>query len=415
MKLSICMLLPFNYGPDMVIVPQVGICSYLSNFGHEITWVIPCKDVKKLQQILAGNIYIYTIPYRKYINETNPLTKILNRIPYMFRTIWSIHKIMAERKCNMVVARNNAFDGLLAIYIKKRYKCPFVFALDNPLEQEWEEEYKIEQGKSTILYYLIAKTHRFLKTYIINNADLILPISKWLAMHLVKQGVSETKMMPLPEGVDDRVFFMRDGKDVRKKYGLDGSNVIIYVGTMTKARQLSILIKAFSKVKKVNINNGETKLLMVGKGSDKDNIERLADELGVKNSIIFTGQVPQSEIPKFIAAADIGVSMVPPFPFYKLSSPIKMFEYMAMGKPVIANKEIPEHKEILEESEGGILVPFEDDALANAIIELLNKPEEASDMGKNGRKWILKNRTYSFMAHQLEGRLCELWRTQEGK
>ena len=120
--------------------------------------------------------------------------------------------------------------------------------------------------------------------------------------------------------------------------------------------------------------------------------------------------MPQAAVPNFIAASDIGVSPVPPFSFYKLSSPIKMFEYMAMGKPVVANQEIPEHKEILEESGGGVLVSFTSEAFADAIIELLDSPEKAKEMGRWGREWVVKNRSYEILARQVEARYLALVR-----
>ena len=78
---------------------------------------------------------------------------------------------------------------------------------------------------------------------------------------------------------------------------------------------------------------------------------------------------------------------------------------MAMGKPVVANEEIFEHKEVLEQSNGGILVPFDEEALANAIVELLNNQERAVKMGQQGREWIVKNRSYEILAKQVEKRL----------
>ena len=181
--------------------------------------------------------------------------------------------------------------------------------------------------------------------------------------------------------------------------------MLIYLGVMGKVRKLEILIKAFAKVKEERQN---VKLLMVGDGTGKEDLEKLVAELGVKDDVIFTGRVHQSKVPNFIAAADIGVSPIPPFYFYKVSSPIKMLEYMAMGKPVAANEEIFEQKEVLEQSGGGILVSFTSEALASAIIELLDYPETAREMGRKGCEWVVKNRSYEILAHKLEERYIHL-------
>jgi glycosyltransferase involved in cell wall biosynthesis len=173
-------------------------------------------------------------------------------------------------------------------------------------------------------------------------------------------------------------------------------------------RHLDILIHAFSKVKN---SRKDVKLLMVGDGNDKSNLERLAGELGSKDNVVFTGQIYSHEIPNFIAAANIGVSPVPPLFFYKLSSPIKMFEYMALGKPVVANDEIPEQEEVIQESGGGVIVKFEAKSFADGIIELLNDPERAREMGKQGQEWVVKNRSYNILARKLERKYFEVLKT----
>jgi glycosyltransferase involved in cell wall biosynthesis len=404
-RLNICMLLPIlRYGENIKIPPQIGICSYLAIFGHEVSWVIWSGGKQQVQPFFLGGVRIYVTPEIHYFSARFLLGRILNKIPNTIKRTRYILKIFKEGNYNLIFVRNDVLDGLLATHIQRRHKVPFVFELSNPLEQEWEN-YKIELKKPKFLYYVVTRFNRFLASRLLGEADLILPTTKWFEEHLARQGIPETKMMPYPNGVDIRAFQDKDGTGLRKKYGLDDLKVIIYVGTLGKGRHLEVLIRAFSEVrgKKANL-----KLLVVGEGSDEDNLKGLAKELGIESDVIFTEQVPQADVPNFIAVSDIGVSPVPPFYFYKLSSPIKIFEYMAMGKPVVANEEIPEHKEVLEESGGGILVPFTAEAFASAIIQLLDNPEQAAEMGKRGTEWVLKNRGYELLARKLEKRFLEM-------
>jgi len=159
-----------------------------------------------------------------------------------------------------------------------------------------------------------------------------------------------------------------------------------------------VLLRAFSIVRQAQ----RSRLLIVGVGSDGENLERLADELGIKDEVIFTGRVPDSDLPSCIAAADIGVSPIPPLSFFKVSSPIKLVDYMAMAKPVVATEEILEHKEILEQSGGGVLAPFTPEALSKAIIYLADNPAQAAEMGQRGREWVEKNRSFEILGRQLE-------------
>lgn len=305
----------------------------------------------------------------------------------------------------MIFVRTDVFDGLNALYIKRKHKVPFVFELAVPIEMG-REGYKIIKKKPVLFYYLIAKFQEFLTLLLLRRADLVLPISKWLKEDLVNhKGITESKIAPLPEAVDVAAFSNAVGEHLVEAYQLDNFKVVIYEGTLAKIRNMSILLQAFSRVKR---QRKDVKLLVVGEGSDQEHLQKLASELGIQDDVIFTGWIPQSEIPNYIITADIGVSPIPPLSFYKLSSPIKIVEYMGLAKPVVANQEIPEQKEILEESGGGILVPYTPEDFANAILELLNEPEQAIEMGKRGRKWIISNRSFELLARQVEKRYLEL-------
>lgn len=410
MKLNILMLLPLRYGPSMRVKPQIEIFSYLVKFGHQISWLVSLENSKTTQQFLLDDLHIYGVPFIPYLNDSSLFKKVFNRIPVNFRRMRLALKLFKDKnvKYDMIFVRDDTISGLIGAYIKRRRRIPFVYELTDPIEQEWEG-YKIEAKRPLFLWYLITRLKALLKTYIMKKADLILVTTRWFEEALVRKGISKAKLMPFLNGVDIESFSNKDGKDIRDKYHLDKATVIIYAGTMGRARNLSVLLRAFSKVKD---RRGNVKLLMVGEGTDESNLRELASDLGITDDVIFVGQAPHSEVPYFIAAADIGVSPVPPLSFYKVSSPIKALEYMAMGKPVVANEEILEHKEVVEESGGGVLVPFDDNAFADAIIKLMDDPETAREMGRRGSEWVVRNRNYEILAQRLETRLLELIRSQ---
>lgn len=410
-KLNICMLLPLRYGPNMRVNPQVGIASYLTNFGHKVIWIISSANSRRTQQFSLNGVSVHASPYIPFLSETSLLGKVFNLIPATFKKVCLTLKVFTKAKYDLIFVRDDTLDGLLATYIKRRYKIPFVYELSNPLEQVSDiYKHKIETAQPRPLYYLIARFNTIISIYIAKKADLILPTTRWFEEGLIKKRISASKLMPYPNGVDIESFLNKDGKGVREKYHLGNSKVIIYVGGINKSRYLSMLIEAFSEVKQEGWN---VKLLMVGDGTDRQNLEKLTTELEVRDDVIFAGQVPQSMVPHFIAAADIGVSLVPPLSFFKVSSPIKMLEYMAMAKPVVANQEIYEHKEVIEQSGGGILVPFVSEAFASAITELLDNPERAENMGRKGCDWIIKNRSYEILARRLELKYFELLKSHD--
>ena len=398
-KLNICLLLPCPHNADTPVMGITEIYSiygrYMPRFGHQITWIAPSRGkIRDVQEEFFNKVRVYTIPYSKY---SLLLLRIFNRLLFSFRQAKFVTTIFKNEKSDIIQARNGIFDGLLAIYIKRRYKVPFVFQYSIPLIGF--DEYEISRR-------LWLKFQNYILNIILHEADLIFPISKWMQEDLIKNGISGSKMMLFPSSVDLDIFsFKTSGDDVRNRYDLNNSQVIIYVGTMDKSRRLDIAIRAFAKVK---AEKQDVKLLMVGDGDDRINLERTANELDVENSIVFTGQVSYFDTPKFIAPSDIGIVPVPPLSGYKVSVSTKLREYMAMGKAVIANKEIPDHKEAIEQSGGGILVLFNVGAFANAMIELLNDSERTKEMGRRGREWVAKNQSYETLARELEGKYFEI-------
>ena len=406
-KLRICMLLPLTYEPDMLIYPRISIFSNVVHFGHQVTWIISSKEGAGYQQLSIDGIEVYSVPRHRYFPGNFIVAESLNEILHAVARMRFTSRLFKSSKYDVIFTRHSAkrpFDGLIAFYIKWRYKVAFAFEIASPLEQIWLS-IKMERRRPRLMYYLIAWVSNFIATRLFHSSDLILPVSKYLKDHLVKQGIPESKILAVPVGVDAGALSRQANREIVDKYQLSSSKVVIYQGTLGKTRQLSVLLEAFLIVKQAV---REAKLLIVGEGSDKENLEELAIELGIKDDVIFTGQVLQSEVPDFIAAANIGVSPIPPLAIYKVSSPIKLLEYMAMQKPVVANREIPEHQEVLEQSGGGISVPFTPQAFASAIIKLLDNPEKATEMGRKGREWVANNRSYEILARQVEKEYLEL-------
>lgn len=395
MKINICMLLWLRYGETTEIYPTHEILSSLTGLGHRVTWIVSSEEADEIQETTFNDARVFIIPCRY---DKNPI-KIVAMALYAIRRTFFILSNFKHERYNIILVRDDIFDGLLALYIKRRYRVPFVFEMSTPVEQSRETRRFYSHKRK--LQRIVSEIEARLIMHILRNADLILPISRWLKDDLVRKGVDRSKITPLPEGVDPGRFLNRDvgAVAVRDKYGLGDFNIVIYVGTMDTMRHLDVLIHAFSRVR---ASRGDVKLLMVGDGTGRSDLEKLADKLGIRGDVIFTGYVHFKEVPDFIAAANLGISAVPPLDFYKVSSPIKMLEYMAMAKPVVANEEIPDQKEVMGASGGGILVRFDAELFAEAIIKILDNPDRAEELGRRGRDWVIENRSYDLIASELE-------------
>ncbi|GAG81994.1 unnamed protein product, partial [marine sediment metagenome] len=109
-----------------------------------------------------------------------------------------------------------------------------------------------------------------------------------------------------------------------------------------------------------------------------------------------------SEIPKYICLSDIGLSPIVPSDNYIMSSPTKVMEYLACGIPVVGNREILDMRDIICESKGGILVDFDAESFADGMKALARNNQMKLNMGEDGRKWVINNRSYIEIANKLE-------------
>jgi len=405
-KLSICLILPDPVRPEMPARPAVMEIygKYLPSFGHSITWITPSRDKADSTDRIAKEygIEIFSVPY-PYRNSSPG--KIVGLFLYIYAKKKLIDHLCSEHNYNIIQVRNDIISALLALNIGQSRGIPVVFQYSFP-----KELYKYEGSKLSSQYYY-KKLNRYLLMIVFDRVDLILPISKWMEYELTSSGISKSKMMPLPMGVNPDLFSEnKTGTEIRAKYDIRDSKTLTYIGTMDLSRNLDIVLLAFSQIRE---KKEDIRLIMVGNGSDLARLKSKALALGLSNEVIFTGQVPYKHIPDYIAASDICLSPIPPTPQYLISSPTKLFEYMVMGKPVIANLEIPEHKEVIEESKAGILVPFTPEGFTRGITELLDSPRSLlNEMGKNGQTWVFKNRSYETLTRQVEKRYLDLLNRQ---
>lgn len=131
-------------------------------------------------------------------------------------------------------------------------------------------------------------------------------------------------------------------------------------------------------------------------------MEQYARSNGFAAAVTFTGNVPHDAIPDYIAAMDVTVAPYKPYEnFYY--SPIKIFEYMIMGKPVVAGR-IGQVEEVIDHAETGLLFePGNIAELTAALLQLVNEAALRRRLGENARVWVQKERTWENNAGQVAG------------
>lgn len=172
------------------------------------------------------------------------------------------------------------------------------------------------------------------------------------------------------------------------------SRQVVYVGGLEKLRGLQELVKAMPKTKY------ETRLAIAGAFSDNGFAEELQCERGWQRTD-FKGWLDRAGIKNLMEESFAGLVTLHPTASYTDSLPVKMFEYMAAGLPVIASN-FPYWRTFIETDRCGICVdPLDPNSIAEAIDFLLDHPAEAKLMGLNGKVAILNKYNWSIEEKEL--------------
>jgi glycosyltransferase involved in cell wall biosynthesis len=178
-----------------------------------------------------------------------------------------------------------------------------------------------------------------------------------------------------------------------EKYQLSGHTVVGFVGSIFPYHGVDKMITAFNEV----YRNAKTiKLLIVGDGLILNELKSLAQTLEAKHNIIFTGNVPNTEVFSYIDVMDITVLATTEW----YCSPIKLFEYGALGKAVVA-PDIPAVHDVMINHKDGLLVKPDKEQLAKALGELINNRSERETIGLSFKTKVETNYTWIMNARQV--------------
>jgi glycosyltransferase involved in cell wall biosynthesis len=174
---------------------------------------------------------------------------------------------------------------------------------------------------------------------------------------------------------------------------LTGRRVLLYVGRFVPLKNLPMLVEAFSAVQKAR---NDVALVLVGEGALEGQIRDQVGRLGLSDAVTFLGHRPQPQLPALYAASEI-VLLSSSFD----NSPNCVLEANACERPVVATRVggVPRY---VTEGENGLMADGGDaDGFARAILELLDRPDRAREMGLAGRRRVLKRHSWRKSAEKL--------------
>ncbi|MGZ5620184.1 MAG: glycosyltransferase [Methylobacter sp.] len=323
------------------------------------------------------------------------LSKVFSRLAYWLTDSWLMLSA-AFRKFDILQTRDKYIVSVIALMLAKLTGKRFVYWCSYPFPEHALQVAKERSGPVKLMLVLNSKLASFLLYRIVMRfADHSFVQSQQMLQDIASYGVPVQRMTPVPMGVPPRLLGWAETHPVAIVPGR-----IVYLGTMASVRKLHMLIDAFALVHKAR---PMATLLMVGEGTkfqDRASLEQQAASLGLTDAVQFTGFVPIEEAWSLASSAAACVSPFYPSQILNSTSPTKLQEYMALGRPVVCNDH-PEQTAIIKASGAGLCVSWNEQEFAAAITWMLDHPEEAEAMGRKGPVWVSANRTYPIIAENV--------------
>ena len=405
-KLNILFISSDKFPPFRVDVVDL-FAKELTSRNHNIDWIL------KSEKDCDSNYQTTWLNSTVWVGKTDNGSSLLSRLrKHMFSILndLKLYKLSKQNPYNIIQVKDKFIAALFAIIAKKATKKKFVYWLSFPVPEASLYRFHDKSARYPFLYFIRGNALKFLLYKIIcRSADHIFVQSEQMKKDIAAHGIPLKKMTPVPMGVPEENIV--DQKNSHNK--TVNPNQVIYLGTLNRSRKMDFVLRAFKLALQ---KKDHCELIFVGDSEDPGDKEFLIEEskkLGIDHAVSFTGLLARDKALEYVEQSAVCLSPFYPTPVLNSTSPTKLIEYMALQKPVIANDH-PEQRLVLKESQGGICVPYEEQAFADAIIYLLDNPDIAENMGRMGREYIIKNRTYRTIADQVEQKYLEILENQPG-
>jgi len=282
---------------------------------------------------------------------------IITTVPFIFLKSLSVIK---TEKVNIIHSQG-FLSGLLGYLLFKLTKIPYIVTVQ-----------RIEKSKG------------FLRRLVYNNAKVCIAASLAIKRYFEEIGLKNIKV--IPNGIDLKRFQNLDRAENRKKLGLKNEFVIIAVARLEKVKGLKYLVQAMKTLStKYKTLNTKYQLLIIGDGSERENLENLTNKLELNDKVRFLGQIRNEKVPEYLSAADCFV-----LPSLSEGFGIVILEAMAANIPVIATK-IGGILDIIEDGETGALVdPKNPDGIAKALYKMCSQPKFVKSLVQNAKNNLEK-------------------------
>ena len=367
--------------------------------GIHITEIINC--FKKL----GHDVYVVSPPGvdLELAAGANPFEKKKSRIAkgmhfisraipqFLFEILEILYNIVSYCKLWYTTKKNkidfiyerHSFFAFAAVRLAKKRNIPIIVEV-NELA-----------GKKRIRKQVFTKLAKKYEMYVFKNASAIIVVSDFLKNIIKEYGIDQNKIIVMPNAVDCKKFTSKGLRDeLRNRYKINKKGIVVgFIGWFVHWHNIELLIDVFSDIS----HQKDVYLCLIGDGVLRGQLKTRARDRGVESKVIFPGAVAHENVPDYIDMMDICV--IPESNNYR--SPIKMFEYMAMAKPVVAPK-IEPIEDILVDNVNGVLFEGKNEnSLRRCLLDLIDDDQKREKIGKEARKTVLSKHLWKHNAEKV--------------
>lgn len=211
-------------------------------------------------------------------------------------------------------------------------------------------------------------------------------------------GIEKERIGIWTSGVSLGLFNPEYVEDLRRKFELENKFVIMYHGVLSLSRGL---LEAINAIKLLRDEIPELSLFLLGRGDAVDELKRFVADNKLEDNVIIHEPVEYRLVPNFIDICDVGLLPLPDILLWRMSSPLKLMEYLAMRKPIILTN-IEAHNQVIKGSKCGIFInSCKPSDIKNGILRAYKMREDLKEIGYSGRELVEKEYSWEKQAKKL--------------
>lgn len=334
------------------------------------------------------------ILYLKLLNGTDNFYDN-NLIDFLTKYTTSVIQLAYKLNATVIHASSNFWNGIAAVYAAKYLGIKSVYEIRG----FWDEAtiaLRPEVKNSDYLKMMIN-----LEMKIIQEVDKVLTINKPLKDRLLEYKVPENKIEIVYNGVETDKYCPDEEIriNLRNKLEINKNDIVIgYIGTISEYEGLEYILECLRNLKDKNY---KVRFILIGDGQYKDKILEIAKDLKIGNYFDYLGKMKVDEVIKYYNVFDIIAYPRKNNILCQSTSSYKVFEAMAMGKPIIVSN-LSAYDEIITDEVTGLYCDTEDErSLETKLIKLIENKELREQLGNNARKWVKENREWQRIGEKM--------------